>query len=80
MVCTSVHVCIDASMCEASVLCTFNFFSCLGIGHNWGSLHDNAADGCGTQYLMHAFAHSGNHQNNFVNQLSICNQITDAYL
>jgi len=38
----------------------------LELGHNWGSLHDNDADGCGTQYLMQKVARTGGHPNNFV--------------
>ena len=42
------------------------FYSLLEIGHNWGSAHDNPANGCGDQYLMHEFAHTGNNLDNFV--------------
>ena len=42
------------------------FHSLLEIGHNWGSAHDNPANGCGDQYLMHEFAHTGNNLDNFV--------------
>ncbi|XP_065897952.1 ADAM 17-like protease isoform X2 [Dysidea avara] len=42
------------------------------IGHNWGSSHDNPADGCGDQYLMQGFARTGNHPNNFL--LSNCSR------
>ena len=71
MLCTCVY-----SLCSCMHGCCIimhiqdNFF-CLELGHNWGSMHDIAADGCGTQYLMQAFARTGSHLNNFVSLYSV---------